>query len=54
MKLKKLLFGNINYSHKAADGSKEVSFSLKGGLLPSLLVVLGTAGLLVWLWSLVF
>ena len=48
MKIKKLLFGNINYSHKAADGSKEVSFSLKGGLIPNL-IFWGILGLIVWL-----
>lgn len=49
MKWKKFLFGDIHYKNETADGNQEVEFKLKGGLIPSLVLLGLIIGLIAWL-----
>lgn len=49
MDWKKLLLGSYDYENTSKDGREKLSVSVKGGLLPSVLV-LSLIGWLLWKW----
>lgn len=49
MNWKKLLLGSVDYEKSGQDGHSKTSISVRGGWLPSLILLVGLAALIWWM-----